>query len=141
MSRRSPVRGAAFRARRPFTATAHEAHRVSGFGLVDERFVKAPFVSPTPDLRAEFDALADEWHGHTDHFSVTWRQAMDPAYQQIIGMGHLAVPFILARLRSEGPSWLWALRAIARCDPAEGNKDWDSAVAQWEHWARDRRLI
>src|SRR5713226_5923232 len=31
------------------------------------------------DLRQEFDALAEEWHAHTDHLSVVWQKAMHPA--------------------------------------------------------------
>ena len=102
-------------------------------------------------LREEFDALAAEWHAATDHLSVISQQAMDPAFQAIIGMGDAAVPHILRHMRwGLDPSWIWALRAIARNRDAPGGADVtraycptdrDAAVAAWERWAQERGLL
>ena len=43
--------------------------------------------------------------------------AMHPAYQQIVGMGRSAVPFILKELANGPGHWFWALRAISGEDP------------------------
>ena len=92
-------------------------------------------------VAVEFEALANEWHAATDHFSVTWRIAIHPAYQKIIGMGESAVPHILGRLRDEGGSWLWALESIARRNVAEGARDWNETLASWERWAQEKDLF
>ena len=42
---------------------------------------------------------------------------MHPAYQQIVGMGRSAVPFILKELANGPGHWFWALRAISGEDP------------------------
>jgi len=66
---------------------------------------------------------------------------MHPAYQQIIGMGELAVPLILKELEKNGGHWLWALHAITREDPAKEGDDFDAAIEAWLNWGRDQRYI
>jgi hypothetical protein len=38
--------------------------------------------------------------------------ALQPAHQQIIGMGNEAIPLILDELQREEDHWFWALNAI-----------------------------
>lgn len=99
-------------------------------------------MSPaSPTLEDEFDELAERWHEHTDHLSIEWRKCMHPAYQDILGMGEAAVPFILQRLPEEGSAWFWALEHIARKDHAAGARSIEEALEIWKSWARDKRLI
>ena len=44
---------------------------------------------------------------------------MHPAYQQIIGMGTDAIPFIVEELRQTPDQWFWALKAITGEDPVD----------------------
>lgn len=71
----------------------------------------------TRTLQARFDALAEEWKRDMRTSSSTTEMAMHPAYQQIIGMGERALPFIFRELEGEPDHWFWALKAITGEDP------------------------
>ena len=92
------------------------------------------FTEPDRELKEEFRKLAAQWHRETDHFSNIIRKAMSSAYQEIIGMGEKAIPFILRDLETTGGHWFWALRAIARYDAAAGIDNYDDAVRAWLKW-------
>lgn len=87
------------------------------------------------DLAQKFQRLADRWHNETGHYSLMFKRAMHPAYQQIIGMGKDAIPLILSDLR-ERPTghWFWALGAITGEDPTLGEADIDRAIQAWLKW-------
>ncbi|SRR6266705_563228 len=87
------------------------------------------------DLAQRFRHLADQWHNETGHYSLMYKRAMHPAYQQIIGMGTDAISFILADLR-ERPTghWFWALGAITGEDPTLRETDIDKAIQAWLKW-------
>lgn len=65
-----------------------------------------------------------------------------PAYQQIIGMGPLALPFIIDRLRTRGGHWYWALMCITGEDPVEPGHSGKVPIMQraWFAWADDRAI-
>ncbi|MBI5057248.1 MAG: hypothetical protein HZB61_11610 [Nitrospirae bacterium] len=48
------------------------------------------------DSFVRFQILKLEWESETAHLSSITEISMHPAYQQIIGMGQVAVPFILS---------------------------------------------
>ena len=48
--------------------------------------------------RKRFDELADEWRDSQGVTSSLTEIALNPAYQQIVGMGESAVPFIFREL-------------------------------------------
>jgi len=58
-----------------------------------------------------------EWRKDCAHLSSASEMATHPAYQQIIGMGREALPFILQELEREPDHWFLALRAITQEDP------------------------
>ena len=65
------------------------------------------------------------------------------AYQSIIGMGELAVPFLFAQLDSEGnepDQWFWALQAITGADPVkdEDRGNYVNMAASWLDWAKNQ---
>jgi hypothetical protein len=76
-----------------------------------------PLSRATPAQR--FRELAAAWRSATAYLSSPTDMAIHPAYQQIIGMGYEAVPFILAELRDGPEHWFWALRAITGVDPVQ----------------------
>lgn len=94
-----------------------------------------------PSLERKFRRLAEQWRKDTGHLSVTFKKAMHPAYQQIIGMGEAAIPFILRELRERPTgSWFWALNAINgdEEDPAKDADDIDSAIEAWLRWGSEQ---
>jgi hypothetical protein len=63
--------------------------------------------------KERFDRLASEWKRDTFLSSKVKDKVLNIAYQKIIGMGPVAVPFILQDLAQNGPNhWFWALHAI-----------------------------
>lgn len=105
------------------------------------------FVTPralrgtTENLTAVFNELADRWESETALISMTTQKATHLAYQQIIGMGPVAVPLILSRLREQHRQWFWALTAITREDPAEGTTTVDAAAEAWIAWGIERGFL
>jgi hypothetical protein len=88
-----------------------------------------------------FKKLAKEWREETSFCSDPNEIFLHAAYQQIIGMGTLALPFIFASLEKEIEHWFWALRAITGEDPVPENDrgDLDKMAHAWLDWARARR--
>ena len=69
------------------------------------------------DARERFRRLADQWKSESQYMSNTTQMAMLWSYQNIIGMGDQAIPFILEEMQSEPNQWFWALEAITASDP------------------------
>src|SRR3954469_21065531 len=85
-----------------------------------------PLIVPMglpPEQR--FRELVGRWRKDTALLSSTSEISTHPAYQQLIGMGQAALPFIFAELRVKPDHWFWALRSITGEDPvpaqARGN--------------------
>tara|TARA_B100000315_G_C14347642_1_gene482527 strand:+ start:321 stop:641 length:321 start_codon:yes stop_codon:yes gene_type:complete len=87
-------------------------------------------------LKEKFDDLAEQWSQQTGHESFFQRAALHPAYQQIIGMGPQAIPFILRDLRETHRHWFWALRAITGESPIpdESKGNIREMVEAWLDW-------
>lgn len=68
-------------------------------------------------LEQTFHSLAKQWREETLFTSSLSDKVMHPAYQQIIGLGAEAIPFILRELQHNGGHWFWALGAITRENP------------------------
>jgi len=60
----------------------------------------------------KFEQLASAWERETKHLSSLTQIVLNPHYQQIIGMGDQAIPFIFDRLSISPGHWFWALSAI-----------------------------
>ena len=70
--------------------------------------------------------------------SSTTDIAMLPSYQQIVGMGEIAVPLILRELETEPAQWFWALRAITGENPVPPEsrgrvREMTQAWIEWGH--------
>lgn len=74
-----------------------------------------------PTAQQKFESLAERWKKETLYCSSVLEMAMHPAYQQIIGMGRTAIPFMLKDLKEQPRHWFWALRAISGEDPVPPN--------------------
>jgi hypothetical protein len=84
-----------------------------------------------------FKELAADWRSAAGFLSDTNEICGHPSYQQIIGMGILALPFLFAELEREPEHWFWALKAITGADPIPeehlGNVELMSR--DWLDWA------
>lgn len=100
-------------------------------------------ISPRKTVTEQrFRVLRDQWKMETRFLSSVSAIAMHPAYQQIIGMGWNALPFIFDDLRRERNHWFWALRAITGeevvSEEAQGNIDYMAKA--WIAWGKERGL-
>ena len=102
----------------------------------------APAYS-TRTLEARFNDLAATWTKDTQIMSSIAQMALHPAYQEIIGMGPEAVPFIIERLKLEPDHWFWALRSITGIDPVKAEARGNFAMMReaWLNWAQENGII
>lgn len=86
----------------------------------------------------KFVRLATTWKAQRGHHSDTLTLVMHPAYQSIIAMGTVAIPFILRELALRPDRWYWALRAITEQDPvSEEDRGNSKAMAEaWLEWGK-----
>ncbi len=114
-------------------------------------YCEGPFLTVNPratlvtsndvDDWLRFQTLAAKWRSQRGAMSSITEAALCPAYQSIIGMGALAVPFILAELKAEKnepDQWFWALKAITGDDPVRGEDrgDFAAMAKAWLLWGR-----
>jgi len=89
------------------------------------------------EIEAEFRNLADQWYRETGVFSMTHKKVIHQAYQQIIGMGKDALPFIFKELRRNRSHWFWALESITRQKVLVSEKGARAAIAAWIKWGEE----
>lgn len=94
-----------------------------------------------PETR--FLTLKKEWEDNTAYLSSMTKIVMHPAYQQIIGMGQIAIPFILSEMRKKPDHWFWALRSITGKDPVlpEHRGRFKQMTEDWLKWGRENGYI
>ncbi|MBV9122140.1 MAG: hypothetical protein JO112_02110 [Planctomycetes bacterium] len=95
----------------------------------------------TPQER--FQRLASEWKEKSRYLSNTAQMAILSPYQKIIGMGMVAVPFILEELRREPAQWFWALESITEANPvpSEAAGKVRLMAQAWIDWGIQQGLI
>jgi hypothetical protein len=77
------------------------AARRRGLGNVEQLLETLPAAD---DDASRFQSLAQRWKKDTAHVSNIGKKALNPAYQEIIGMGKAAVPLLLVELRRAAAS-------------------------------------
>lgn len=89
--------------------------------------------------KKRFDALLDRWKRERGPKSFIEKLSMHPAYQQIIGLGEDAVPFLLAEFERSPGHYDWALRAITGEDPIpkECRGRLKEMSRLWIQWGKD----
>lgn len=70
----------------------------------------------------------------TEHLSSTTKMILHRAYQQMIGLGPVALKFILQELQERPDYWFWALESISGENPVQPEDDFDGAVVAWLNW-------
>lgn len=94
-----------------------------------------------PDVaesKARFHRWAREWKESESPSSSAMDLAMHPAYQQIIGLGPVAIPWIIEELQDEPDHWFWALYCLTGgVDPVPASDRGDVAAMSeaWIKWA------
>ncbi len=90
---------------------------------------------PVPQAE-RFQKLAMTWKSDVRFLSDVDEICSHPAYQEIIGMGVVALPFIFAELQHEPDNWFWALKAITGADPVPKahRGDMTQMAADWLAW-------
>jgi hypothetical protein len=81
------------------------------------RHYREPVSRQKPSIEERFRNLRERWRDETALSSSVSEIAMNPSYQQIIGLGAAAVPLILRELDQAPGHWFWALKAITGVDP------------------------
>ncbi len=94
----------------------------------------------------KFQKLTKEWRDTRGARSTAAQMAMLRPYQEIIGMGEDAIPFILAQLKAEGSSpdhWFWALAAISNDNPvpAKSRGKLSEMAVAWLEWGRQKEYV
>jgi hypothetical protein len=82
----------------------------------------------------------ERWKAECRPTSSLSELAMHPAYQQIIGMGPAAIPWLLAELEREPDHWFWALKSITMVDPVspDDRGNIHKMAPAWLKWGRDQ---
>jgi len=106
---------------------------------IERKYRKPPVIEAPAD---RFMKHAAAWQNDCAYLSSVQEMAIHPAYQQIIGMGQDALPFIFAALEREPDHWFWALHAITQEDPvlAEHRGQISRMAQDWLDWARSRGM-
>ncbi len=108
---------------------------------LQENWLQSPLQRSPVDVERKFHELAAQWRQETEHLSSTTKMILHRAYQQIIGLGPLALKFILQELQERPDYWFWALESISGENPVQPEDDFDGAVAAWLNWGRQEGYI
>ncbi len=101
------------------------------------------FPNAPDDPLTRFNRLKTEWEDNTAYLSSMTKIVIHPAYQQIIGMGTIAIPFILSEMKRKQGHWFWALKSIAGEDPVppEYRGRIKQMTAAWLQWGREQGYL
>ncbi len=93
--------------------------------------------------RERFRRHLAQWKEQSRYLSNSAQMAMLRPYQQIIGMGLTAVPFILEELSREPDQWFWALECITEENPVpHTDAGRVRAMADaWIRWGAERGFV
>ncbi len=81
-----------------------------------------PISRSWSDPSLKFYNLKSEWEKDTIFLSSISEICTHPSYQRIIGMGPVALPFIMNEIAEKPNLWFWALKAITGEDPVPISK-------------------
>lgn len=85
-----------------------------------------------------FDLLVYEWEQETFLCSNLEKMINNSAYQKVISMGGLAIPFLLREIQRNSYHWHSALVAITNFNPlpSSSDGDMDALRASWLAWGK-----
>ncbi len=102
-----------------------------------------PFSTQWNDPLLRFTMLAATWKYETEMLSSVSDVILNRAYQQIIAMGHEAIPYILSQMQIHRDHWFWALEVITGENPilSEHRGDMRQMTEDWLKWGREHGYI
>lgn len=112
------------------------------YGLPAQKSVYQNLVN-LDDVRKDTTAAlfafhAEKWERETINMSSMTDMFNHPSYRAIVDLGHIAVPMLLERLKSDPDYWFAALSSITGTDPVQpkdaGNLD--RMAAAWLEWGQ-----
>lgn len=103
---------------------------------------EAPYSRQQESIYKFFN-LAATWKENIKLKSSITEIALNPSYQEIIGMGTRVIPLILRELRNEPGYWFWALKAITGADPIkpEQRGDLEQMTQAWLEWGEENGYL
>lgn len=111
----------------------------------DVNEVKADYLMPITrtTLSKKFDTLSSTWRYENGVVSSISEMALDPSYQEIIGMGESVIPMILEELRDRPNHWFPALYAISGQSPVkyEQRGKIHEMTEAWLEWGKEEGYI
>ncbi|MEP9412145.1 MAG: hypothetical protein HRF42_12255 [Candidatus Brocadia sp.] len=109
--------------------------------MIEHYFLPISTQFANPETR--FLTLKTQWEADTAMLSSATEIAMHPAYQQIIGMGHTAIRFILVEMKKKPGHWFWALKSITGEDPVLPNQRGrvKEMTQAWLRWGREKKYL
>ena len=124
-------------------AVGSESDVIRKEGLESFKHYLNPFSTQWANPVARFLLLKKEWEDNTAHLSSITEIAMHPVYQQIIGMGPIAIPLILDEMSKNPNHWFWALKAISGEDPVlpEHRGRIKQMTEDWFQWGKKQGYI
>jgi hypothetical protein len=98
---------------------------------------------PPENVEATFRALVKQWKKDTEVVSSIARMTKHPAYRQIIDMGEVVIPFLLAEFEREPDFWFAALQQLTGVDPVpkENAGKINKMATAWLDWGREKGLV
>lgn len=117
---------------------SEEARAILRHMLEIETQYNEPASRQKENITQEFYRLVAKWDEETQYISSISQVCMNIAYQQIIGMGKVAIPLILTEMNKKPAHWFWALKAITRFDPvpAQYKGNIEKMTEYWLKWGR-----
>ncbi|MDJ0675381.1 MAG: hypothetical protein QNJ36_08400 [Calothrix sp. MO_167.B42] len=118
----------------------HKSDKLLFFKDIKMQRSRDIYISRNIELEATFSNLVNQWRKETRGMSSINQMSMHPAYQQIIGMGEVAVPLLLKELEKKSGHWFWALKSISREDPVppESKGKVKEMIKAWLEWGKSR---
>jgi hypothetical protein len=125
------------------TAVGEESEIITKERIRSVEHYLFPFSRKWSAPITRFHSLKTQWELDTAFKSSITEIVIHPAYQQIIGMGPTALPFILNEMKGKRGHWFWALKSITGEDPVvpadRGNIR--KMTAAWLTWGREQGYI
>jgi hypothetical protein len=111
-------------------------------GILEQILVKlrGEISSRKTDPQLAFEELASECKEQVCGSSFVAEKTNHPAYQKIIEMGQVVVPFLLRELEQKPTHWFEALKAITGANPIQPEqRGRTKQMAQaWLKWGREQ---
>lgn len=92
-------------------------------------------------LDVEFQTLAHRWRRETMALSSTSDILDNAAFEQIVALGIVVLPYVLRELDAGDHWWLYALDSIVGEIEFEGIDSVDALASAWVAWGRDQHYI